>query len=91
MGLPIIGVYPFTAVPRGREAIIMSGTLHFTLRGIPMSSPTRRPDSREARGTQTRQGVAKKVAPCGPGAIPEGWIDLLLGETNLDTVYPQEE
>lgn len=64
--------------------------LHFTLRGIPV--PSQSPQTRGVRamgdGTGGADPAVAARAP-GDGLTPQGWIDMLLGDTALD-VPPDE-
>ncbi len=65
--------------------------MHFTLRGIP-TPPAE-------RGQEIRQRERAEKGPASP--CPEespatakahhGWIDLLLGDTSLDDLYPDDD
>lgn len=71
---------------------MMPGTMQFTLRGIPLS-----PAARQAGQPRGETGEPKAShssgAPAQSGApdLPRGWIDMLLGETPLESLYPDEQ
>ena len=71
----------------------MPGTMHFTLRGIPLSPAARQLGQAHGDTAQPKASPPGSGAPeqSGSPGLPRGWIDMLLGETPLESLYPDEQ
>jgi len=73
--------------------MMMPRPMHFTLRGLPKPPrKARRNEAEFVRHAQTtHSGVANDEPVDNVRAAHHGWIDLLLGDTPLESLYRDED